>query len=68
VSGWAELQFLVTKDGAITNVVVTGAQPAGVFEQAAVEAVKKWRYKPVRQAGQAVDQPAYVRVRFTLQQ
>jgi protein TonB len=43
-----------------------GAEPVGLFEQAAVDAVKKWRYKPVERDGHAVDQRARLRMKFAL--
>lgn len=66
VSGWVELQFLVTSEGSVSNVIITGAAPVGIFEQAAIEAVKKWRYQPVKRDGHAVDQRARLRMKFAL--
>jgi protein TonB len=67
IDGWVDLQFLVGTDGAVGDVAVVGAQPAGVFEQAALDAVRHWRYQPVLRDGQAVSQHARVRLRFTVQ-
>jgi TonB family protein len=67
IDGWVDLRFLVGTDGAVSDVDVLGAQPAGVFEQAALEAVRHWRYQPVVQDGHAVSQRARVRLRFTVQ-
>jgi TonB family protein len=66
VSGWVDLQFLVKFDGVVTDVVIMGAEPVGIFEQAAVDAVKKWRYKPMQRDGHAVDQRAHLRMKFAL--
>ena len=65
-SGWVEVQFLVTADGSVSDVIITGAEPVGVFEQAAVDAVRKWRYKPVERDGHAIDQRARLRMKFAL--
>ena len=51
-------RFHRTVDGTITDISVTGAEPAGIFEQAAMSAVRRWRYEPVRRDGQAVEQRA----------
>jgi TonB family protein len=67
VGGWVDLQFLVGTDGSVSDQAVVGAQPAGMFEQAALDAVAQWRYQPVLRAGQAVSQRARVRVRFAVQ-
>jgi outer membrane biosynthesis protein TonB len=48
-------------------VAVVGAEPAGIFETAALDAVRHWRYQPVVHDGRAVSQPARVRLRFTVQ-
>jgi len=61
------VQFTVKSDGTTTDVSIVGAQPVGVFEQSAMEAVQKWHYRPVVRNGQTVDQLARVRVRFALQ-
>jgi protein TonB len=63
-----DLQFLVGTDGSVSDAAVVGAQPAGIFEQAAIEAVQHWRYQPVMHDGHAINQRARVRVRFAVQQ
>ena len=68
LSGWVDVQFTVRSDGTPTDVSIVGAEPVGVFEQAATDAVKKWHYRPVVRDGQTVDQLARVRVRFSLTQ
>ncbi len=68
VSGWVDVQLLVKEDGSVSDVVITGAEPVGIFEQAAVDAVKEWRYKPVEREGHAVDQRARLRMKFALDQ
>ena len=67
IDGWVDLQFLVDTDGAVSDVAIVGAQPAGIFEQAALDAVRHWRYQPVMRSGRAVSQRARVRLRFTVQ-
>lgn len=67
ISGWVDVQFTVQADGALNEVTVTGAQPAGVFEQSALDAVRHWRYQPMLKDGAPVPQRARVRVRFAVQ-
>jgi outer membrane biosynthesis protein TonB len=38
-----------------------------MFEEAALEAVRHWRYRPVVRDGHTVSQRARVRVRFAVQ-
>ena len=68
LSGWVDVQYLVNTDGSVGDVTVVGAEPAGVFEQPATEAVRKWRYRPVLRDGKPINQHARVRVRFALEQ
>jgi TonB family protein len=68
VEGWVDLQFLVRRDGTLGDITILGAEPAGVFEQSALEAVQRWRYQPVMRDGQAVERHTKIRVRFTVKQ
>ena len=54
LEGFVLVEFTVAEDGAATAAQVLAAQPAGVFDQAALAAVQMFRYRPMRQAGQAV--------------
>jgi protein TonB len=67
IDGWVDLQFVVGLDGAVSDVSVIGAEPVGIFEQAALDAVRHWRYQPVLRDGQAISEHARVRLRFTVQ-
>jgi protein TonB len=62
-----DVQFLVLSDGSVSDVSVVGADPAGVFETPATDAVRKWKYQPVMRDGKPINQRARVRVRFALQ-
>lgn len=66
LSGWVDLQFVVRSDGSVSDVLITGAEPVGIFEQAAVDAVRKWRYEPAQRDGHTVDQRARLRMKFAL--
>jgi TonB family protein len=65
--GWVEVVFTVRTDGTTTDISVAGAEPAGVFEQAAMAAVRRWRYEPMRRDGRAVEQRARVRISFSVE-
>ena len=66
LSGWVDVQFTVKSDGTTGDVAIVGAEPVGIFEQSATDAVRKWRYRPVMRDGKAVDQRVRLRVRFAL--
>lgn len=67
LNGWVDVRFVVRGDGSVGDAAIVGAEPVGIFEQAALEAVHRWRYRPVVRDGQAVSQSALVRVRFAMQ-
>lgn len=45
LEGYVQLQFDVTPAGKVQNINVVKAEPLGVFEQSAAEALSRWRYK-----------------------
>lgn len=61
-TGWVTLSFVVDLDGTVQDVHVFQADPPGVFDDAAIEAVSAWRFEPGRHEGT----PVAVRVRQTL--
>jgi TonB family protein len=65
IEGWVELAFTVMPNGTVEDVEVRNASPADVFDEAAVRAVRQWRFEPVVQNGQRVQQRAMVRLRFS---
>ncbi|HEX7965491.1 MAG TPA: energy transducer TonB [Gammaproteobacteria bacterium] len=49
-SGSVTVKFTVEPDGSVSNAVVTDAKPRrGVFDDAALRAVVKWKFKPLAQ-------------------
>jgi periplasmic protein TonB len=62
IEGYVLVRYTVTRAGDVTSVGVVSASPNGVFEAAALEAVRRWRYPP-----QPVDRVALqTRIRFVL--
>jgi len=55
VTGWVQIQFAVTPTGTVRDPVVVGADPRGVFEDAALKAIARWRYNPRIDGGVAVE-------------
>jgi len=58
----------VTETGNVEDVIVEQADPPGVFEQAAVAAVYKWKFKPRTVDGRPTPGRAEQLVEFKLQQ
>jgi len=68
IQGWVKLAFRVTAGGRVTDAVVLGAEPKGVFEQAALEAVRHWRFRPREVDGRPVSSRAVQVLKFRLEQ
>lgn len=67
LSGYVDLEFTVLSDGSVTNVTVVKSQPAHVFDQSAMDAVRQWRYLPLVRNGVPTEQHARVRLNFAYQ-
>lgn len=65
-SGWVQLAFNVESDGSVANIAVLASDPKNVFDQAAIAALRRWRYRPVEKNGKPVEQRAQLRIRFAL--
>lgn len=66
-TGWVDLEFTVRPNGSVGDIRVMRSEPIGVFDEAAREAVGRWRFEAVKRDGEAVAQRARIRVRFTLE-
>lgn len=64
LSGSVTVDFIVGVDGKPTNVRIADANPSGTFDQAALEALKSWRYEPCRLEGVLTPIPDRVVFRF----
>lgn len=67
VEGWVNLSLLVGEDGGVRDVSVLASDPPDVFEDAAREAVRAWRFEPARYQGRAVAIRVQQMLRFTLE-
>jgi periplasmic protein TonB len=55
--GWVVLRFTITPAGTTKDVTVVQAQPSGVFDEAAIRAVSRYKYNPKIEGGVAVERP-----------
>jgi TonB family protein len=65
IEGWVEVSFNVTQTGSVEDVQVRNSSPAEVFDDAAIRAVRQWRFEPVARNGVIVEQRAITRLRFS---
>ncbi|HSG65310.1 MAG TPA: energy transducer TonB, partial [Gammaproteobacteria bacterium] len=45
IEGYATIEFDVNADGTVENAMVADSEPGELFDQAALEAVRRWRYR-----------------------
>lgn len=57
IEGWVLLEFTISAIGQAISPIIIEAQPAGIFNRAAINAVKKWKYRPKTENGRAVQRP-----------
>ncbi len=66
MAGWVDVGFGVDEQGHTINLQITAAEPAGLFDDAALSAVRRWRFAPVQPpAGPEQKVRSEIRVRFT---
>lgn len=66
IGGRVVVRFLVDRDGQVSRPGILEAKPQGYFEQSALEAVSRWRFKPGCVKGQAVATWITLPVQFRL--
>ena len=68
IEGWVELEFTISAQGTVKDARVLRSKPKGVFDRAALRAVKKWKYNPKIEDGVAVERSGVaVRITFDLE-
>jgi protein TonB len=64
--GWVQVEFTVDANGQVTDAKVANAEPPRIFNSAALEAVKRWTFKPAMANGKAVEEKMSRRIEFKL--
>ena len=69
IEGWVELSFSIDKTGRVFDAKVVQAEPKRLFNKAALKALKRWKYKPTIENGNAqIQQGQSVVLEFNLEQ
>jgi protein TonB len=67
IEGWVTMRFTISATGAVKDPVVVEANPPGVFDSAALRALRRWKYRPRVEEGRAVEKRGLkVRLSFRL--
>jgi len=56
IEGYAVVEYTVTAEGSIENVVVVEGEPEGVFDRAVTRAIEGWAYAPAATATEGMQQ------------
>lgn len=54
IEGYVDVVFDVQASGATDNIKILSAQPDNIFDRAAVNAVKRWKFQPAEKNGKPV--------------
>ncbi len=68
IEGWVKVEFTIQTDGSVDNAVVIGSEPEDIFDDAALTAIAKWKFKEKIVNGVAVPQRAVQKLQFKLEQ
>ena len=68
IQGWVTVEFTVQTDGSVADAVVVAAEPEEIFDEAALTAIRKWRFKEKIVDGIPVKQRAEQKLTFKLEQ
>ena len=60
VEGHVLVRYDVTEAGNVANAVVVESEPPGVFDDAALNTVRSWRFRPAVDRGEVVSTPGQV--------
>jgi protein TonB len=64
--GWVQVEFTVDASGNVTDAKVANADPPRLFNTAALDAVRRWSFKPRMENGKAVEERMSRRIEFKL--
>jgi protein TonB len=66
IEGWVKIEFTISTAGTVTDTTIVASQPTETFDDEALKAIKKWRFKEKIVNGTAVEQRAVQTLQFKL--
>ena len=67
IEGWVDVQFFVDNNGKPNNIEIIASKPSQVFDRAALNALVKWRYKPLDYRSDPQEERFSLRLRFEIE-
>jgi protein TonB len=67
IEGWVEVEFTITELGLVQDPRVLRAQPRGIFENAALRAIVRWKFKPKVENGVPIPFRGNIRLEFNIE-
>ncbi len=62
--GFVELYLTIAADGTVANAEVLRSEPPGEFDQSALDAIRKWKFKPKLEDGKPVEAHGLQRIDY----
>ncbi|MBT8137598.1 MAG: energy transducer TonB [Gammaproteobacteria bacterium] len=66
VEGWVNVEFTIAADGTVEDPVVLAAEPPNVFNNSAINAIVRWKFKPRVVDGKPVASRGRQRITFEI--
>lgn len=66
IEGWVKVEFTITTQGTVKDVTVVEAHPQRIFNQEAIRAISKWKFRPKIVAGEPIERRAQQTLEFRL--
>ncbi len=66
IEGSVTVEFTIDTSGAVKDIEVVNADPPGVFEQAVMQAIRRWKFAPEMVDGKPVEKRARQDIKFSL--
>ncbi len=67
IEGTVTVEFTIDTEGNVKEIEVVNAEPPDIFDQAVIQAIRKWKFPPETRGGKAVEMRARQEIRFSLQ-
>jgi protein TonB len=68
IQGYVTMEVVISPDGTVTDVSIVEAAPPRMFDIAAMDAMKRWKFRPRLVNGVAVSQRAHQTIEFKIEE